>query len=262
VGKAATRYEVLAEYAAANGYAKLKADSIQHWTRIGLLPKAEISHIAFQVRAIADPTHLGRQLISACHYRYDWSVRDLPLIGVNVWLDEFAVSEDLVRRGLAGLADAPNRLLKLMERRGELSANPSTRDLIDSAAVALVYERHLARFFSDGPRPREKDLAQGMAELIGQLVDEQGTAPPVHLAAVASLVGMNSAKFAMTFPSIAPRLAPDALKERIAHALPVELQRARLQARAELAEAAAAHPVVRADIVLAFLGIGDLAHSG
>lgn len=261
MAKDSKRYAELAQYGNDHGYAELKPDTVQYWTRRGLVPHADTQHVDFGVRVTTESIWTGRLVLRACHYRYDWRIRDIAQVGTLVWIDHLPVADKLVRAGLLIYADLPVRLLELVSRNTNLVDTPLS-EVIDEAAIKVAYHPRLAGSpLLAGPAVPRPDRAAGFADLLRVLILGQATKTE-ELGKLGAPFGLGSDQFADGIVRIGKSLSPAALSDRIAAASTEELDTARDRAQAMLGPTGDASPPLRLVSVVSCLGIGAQVHSG
>lgn len=265
VPKDAKRYAELAAWAHHQGYPDITASRIESWVRRGLLPRAEIAHTGFGRREIRDPPDTQAALLRACRYRFDWRENSIAIIGVAMWIDGFDVTEKLVREGLRREATAPIRLLRVIRKRPDVRPH----DAVDAAAVAAVDEEKVFLRYNPAGVSEEQavswKLTFGVAAWLSLLVDPSAEVSDEDLVTFGRVLGMDApAGVADSLRDVARSLRPANLGRRISRAQYHTIEDARAQAVALLASAgdpASQHPEFKALVLLAWLAVGDRAHS-
>jgi hypothetical protein len=181
----ARRYNDLAIYARAHGYARVTGSAIQQWVKRGLVPRATWIPWGFQMRSPVYPVTTGNQLLAACALRFDGKVRSLDMLGLALWMDGWAVPTDTVRAGLALLASGPRRFVELSRAQGA--------DAWDVANMA-VFERGFGGKHVAAGMGRA-DLASGMGDLVAMLAGDIAPedAATDGLEAIGALIGLDRA---------------------------------------------------------------------
>lgn len=220
--KNAHRYEDLAAYAREHDYSDVHMHAVQNWTKLDLLPRAQIIPWAFGRRSFAYSVRTGEQLLALCHYRYDLKVRDLDQLGAFLWLDRFEIPLERVRAGLASVSDisAQFRRAAAYSPRERKSHGGALRDA-GEVAVSAVYDRDIGGVFGR-PGLDSPDLTQGLADLLRIGLGEAAAdeADEAGLEAIGQLLGLGRPAGRTLLPTRADRADPRLLAllaERLAN---------------------------------------------
>jgi hypothetical protein len=163
--KAARIYEELAGVARAAGYPFVTGAVVHDWRKRDLLPKA--SGLTRRAHSPSElPGDLVERVLAICRYRYDRDLRDLPGIGLLLWLDGEAIEPRAIQLGFESVRSLPARLVASAGSRAR-AADPHDPDAdIDATATAMERGRALFEEIS-GETVDVGDIGPGAVDVLG-----------------------------------------------------------------------------------------------
>jgi hypothetical protein len=226
----AQRYDDLAVYARAHGYLDVTGPAVHHWTKGGLLPRAQPHHYGQARRTFSYPVRTGAQLLALCELRFALRIRDLGTIALRLWLEGYELPLATVRRALYQATDLSRakRAGKLIAaRRG--SPVTDTIEAIGTFAGTAVVPGRQTRGLVNGPI-EAATLAEGLTDYVAlSLGAIGGPGDRDGREAMGKIAGLTPAETEQ-LPSVAALWAPDRVRVALQSATPRQISAARLAA--------------------------------